>query len=229
MTASQRLTRLIYCIDDVSMPRMDRFGNQAPLELLRQAIESSSFYDSESLALKVISGVSYMASLNPTAGSFRVGGRLQRHFVAQAVDQPSPEALSAIFGTIVRGHFEAGGFDAGAGFDEGFASKVVQAGIELHRRAAAGIGVGEASLQRCFSMRDLTRVYKGMFQGSSERFGVPHKYASLMFHEFDRVYGDSLPSLQERAGYQKIVREVSVEKYCGEGGRRRRRELGVED
>ena len=45
-------------------------------------------YDRQKLTLKEIHNVQYVACMNPTAGSFTINPRLQRHFSVFAVSFP---------------------------------------------------------------------------------------------------------------------------------------------
>ena len=46
--------QMIIFIDDLNMPRPDRFGSQPPIELLRQYQDCRGFYDRDKLFWKVI-------------------------------------------------------------------------------------------------------------------------------------------------------------------------------
>ena len=52
----------------------------------------------------------YVAAMNPTAGSFTITERLQRHFATFTVAMPTEADQRAIYGSILSGHLEA--FDA---------------------------------------------------------------------------------------------------------------------
>jgi dynein heavy chain len=45
--------------------------------------------------------------MNPTAGSFTINPRLQRHFATFAVSSPSQEALFTIYNSILSDHLDA--------------------------------------------------------------------------------------------------------------------------
>ena len=48
----------------------------------------------------------YVACMNPTAGSFTINPRLQRHFATFAVVFPGPDALFRIYESILTEHLE---------------------------------------------------------------------------------------------------------------------------
>ncbi|VDN33679.1 unnamed protein product [Dibothriocephalus latus] len=69
--------RLIYFIDDLNMPEVDKYFTVQPHALMRQHIDHSHWYDRTKLSLKDIVNTQYLACMNPTAGSFTIDPRLQ--------------------------------------------------------------------------------------------------------------------------------------------------------
>jgi len=45
------------------------------------------------VVMKEVANTQYVACMNPTAGSFHITPRMQRHFVTLAVHMPSPETV----------------------------------------------------------------------------------------------------------------------------------------
>ena len=62
------------------MPAPDKYGTQSAIALIHQQVCYGGFYDLKKLTMKEIRGVQYMAAMNPTAGSFFIQDRMQRHF-----------------------------------------------------------------------------------------------------------------------------------------------------
>jgi len=56
------------------------------------------------ITLKEINKVQYVACMNPTAGSFVIDPRLQRHFAVFAIGFPGGDALQTIYHTILKQH-----------------------------------------------------------------------------------------------------------------------------
>jgi dynein heavy chain len=59
---------------------------------MRQHIDYGHWYDRNKLSykeIKVIQNTQYVAAMNPTAGSFNINPRLQRHFAVFACELPS--------------------------------------------------------------------------------------------------------------------------------------------
>ena len=97
--------RLIYFIDDLNMPQLDPYNTQNSIALIRQHLDYSHWYDRQKLTLKDIFSTQYIASMNPTAGSFYVNPRLQRHFWLLGIPFPEANSLNTIYSTFLNGHF----------------------------------------------------------------------------------------------------------------------------
>ena len=95
---------LVYFIDDMNMPEVDPYGTVQPHTLIRQHLDYGHWYDRTKLTLKDIHNCQYIACMNPTAGSFTINPRLQRHFSVFAVSFPNIESLTIIYSSILRQH-----------------------------------------------------------------------------------------------------------------------------
>jgi dynein heavy chain len=89
--------RLVYFIDDMNMPEVDAYGTVQPHTLLRQHLDYKHWYDRQKLSLKEINNCQYVSCMNPTAGSFTIDPRLQRHFSVFAVSFPGNVIILFIF------------------------------------------------------------------------------------------------------------------------------------
>ena len=77
--------KLIYFIDDLNMPALDNYDTQSAIALVRQHKDYEHWYDRAKLTIKEIKSTMYVAAMNPTAGSFVINPRLQRHFFLCAI------------------------------------------------------------------------------------------------------------------------------------------------
>ena len=123
--------RLVYFFDDMNMPFVDKYDTQSPIELARQFIDYHGWYDKNKIVLKEIQNSQYMACMNPTAGSFNITPRMQRHFVTIAVQMPSKDVIRSMFAQVIEGHMRD--FDSDVAK---LAPKLADATIELHSLVA---------------------------------------------------------------------------------------------
>ena len=88
---------LLWCLLTINMVLLlchvvylqDTYGTVQPHTLIRQHLDYNHWYDRNKLTPKDIHSVQYIACMNPTAGSFTINPRLQRHFATFAVSFPS--------------------------------------------------------------------------------------------------------------------------------------------
>jgi dynein heavy chain len=96
---------LIYYIDDMNMPSVDKYGTQSPIALLQYVNDYASVFNRELLEeRKFLQDILFMGSLNPKSGSFIIDLRLQRHFTVFTMFTPGQDTIKTIYGNILGGH-----------------------------------------------------------------------------------------------------------------------------
>jgi dynein heavy chain, axonemal len=197
--------KLIYFVDDLNMPQLDKYDTQTPIALLRQHIDSGGFYDRAKMTEKKIGNTQYLACMNPSAGSFVINPRLQRHFVVFAMGFPQAEALMTIFATFLNGHCKQ--FSEKIA-DASFTNKIIQAALELHTRTGSEFRKTAINFHYEFSIRHISSVFSGMLMSTPVHIQDAGKFAGLWCHESERVYADRLVSETDIAKFQKVLKDV---------------------
>jgi dynein heavy chain len=123
--------RLTYVLDDFNMPSPDAYGTQSAIALLRQQVDYGGWFDLKKLSMKTVQDVQYLAAMNPTAGSFAIVDRMQRHFATFACPFPDADVLRSIYGTIVSGHLASFAPEVSR-----MGEQLVGATLGLHREVA---------------------------------------------------------------------------------------------
>ena len=89
---------LIYFMDDLNMPYLDKYGTQSPICLIRQMIDYGLIYDRDHLEeKKYLVDIMFTACMNPKSGSFIVDLRLTRHFTTISCLTAEKEILKTIY------------------------------------------------------------------------------------------------------------------------------------
>lgn len=164
--------RLVYFVDDMNMPFVDKYDTQSAIEILRQMIDYNGWYDKVKIVLKEIINSQYCAAMNPTAGSFNITPRMQRQFMTLAVQMPPPEIVRAIYFQIVDGHI--------SGFDPDVAkmsNKLVDATIELHRLVMNNFLPSAVKFHYQFNLREMSNVTQGLCRMTREFYREPLRVA----------------------------------------------------
>jgi dynein heavy chain len=203
--------RLIFFLDDLNLPALDRYNTQPAVELLRQALNYGAWFDRAKLSKRTAGGLQFIAALNPAAGSFEVNPRLQRHFTTLAVAPPGPAALHTILSTFVEGHLRSWPFGeevVAAGKD------VVAAALQLHAAVGGAFRKSAACFHYEFTLRHLAGVVGGLLAARpSETFRDARSLVLLWLHESERVYGDRLVSNDDLGRYRGLAAGLAKKKF----------------
>ncbi|BES91272.1 dynein heavy chain [Nesidiocoris tenuis] len=197
---------MIYFIDDMNMPEVDKYGTVQPHTLIRQHMDYQHWYDRQKLSLKDIHNIMFLSSMNPTSGSFTIDPRLQRHFIVFALSFPGMEALTHIYSTLLHQHI--------ANPTNKFASQVIkmvdtviQLAIQMHLRMQQTFLPTAIKFHYTFTLRDLSNIFQAMILTSPECIPDAGGFVRIWMHEASRVYGDKLVDLKEQDVFAKMLLE----------------------
>ncbi|XP_015272477.1 PREDICTED: dynein heavy chain 17, axonemal [Gekko japonicus] len=194
--------KLIYFIDDMNMPEVDKYGTVAPHTLIRQHMDHGHWYDRTKLTLKDIHNCQYVACMNPTAGSFTIDSRLQRHFCVFAVSFPGQEALTAIYSTILAQHLALRNVPM---VIQKMHSQLVSAALALHQKITYTFLPTAIKFHYVFNLRDLSNIFQGLLFSTHECLRVPVDLVRLWLHEAERVYCDKLVEEKDQESFGRVM------------------------
>ncbi|GAA54008.1 dynein beta chain ciliary, partial [Clonorchis sinensis] len=181
--------RLIYFIDDLNMPEVDQYFTVQPHTLIRQHIDHGHFYDRQKLTLKRVSKTQYVAAMNPTAGSFTITPRLQRHFSVFALSFPDESAVKTIYSTVLKQHFVRNSFPATLVRS---VETLVEACLAAHNKITAVFLPTAVRFHYVFNLRDLTNIFQCLLFSAPETCNSVLSLIRLYRHEAMRVYTDKM-------------------------------------
>ncbi|XP_015211854.2 dynein axonemal heavy chain 17 [Lepisosteus oculatus] len=196
---------LIYFIDDMNMPEVDKYGTVAPHTLIRQHMDHGHWYDRQKLTLKDIHNCQYVACMNPTSGSFTIDPRLQRHFCVFAVSFPGQDSLHSIYNSILSQHLEMNNFPPAL---KKFSTTLVSGALAFHQKISTSFLPTAIKFHYVFNLRDLSNIFQGLLFSTVDCVKAPPEHVRLWLHETDRVYGDKLVDEKDIAQFTKIQAEI---------------------
>ena len=199
--------RMVYFFDDLNMPYVDKYDTQTPIELARQNIDYKGWYDKQKIVLKEVLNVQYMACMNPTAGSFNITPRMQRHFATFAVQMPSKDVVRSMFAQIIDGHLR--NFDPDIGK---YAQKVADASIELHNLVANTFLPSAVKFHYQWNLRELSNITQGICRTLPEFYSNPGDLVRLWIHECERVFSDRMTLIADIEKFDNM-RVAVTKKY----------------
>lgn len=229
--------RLIYFIDDMNMPEVDQYFTVQPHTLIRQHLDYSHWYDRHKLTLKEVHNTQYVSCMNPTAGSFTINSRLQRHFCVFALSFPGVDALQTIYSQILSQHLAGNGF---AQQVQKVAGNLTSCALSLHSRVSSNFLPTAIKFHYIFNLRDLSNIFQvsntllfavtidtisirfcnvwelfcqGILFSVQETCKTPLDLVRLWMHEANRVYRDKLVDAKDMENYDKLVKDVTKKSF----------------
>jgi dynein heavy chain len=198
---------MIYFVDDMNMPEVDKYFTVQPHTLIRQYMDYQHWYDRQKLTLKDIHNVQFVSCMNPTAGSFTINPRLQRHFCVFAVSFPSQEACTHIYHSIISQHFGAEHNKFSRNVMK-LSTFLVDAAVFLHQKVASTFLPTAVKFHYTFTLRDMSNIFQGMLFTTGDAIKNQTDLIRLWMHEAGRVYGDKLVEKRDLDTYNKLVIEA---------------------
>lgn len=195
---------LIYFIDDLNMPEVDAFGTVQPHTIIKQHMDYQHWYDRIKLSLKDIHNVQYVSCMNPTAGSFTIDSRLQRHFCVFAVSFPSFQALERIYKEILLQHLQLP-FNKIPSPVAKMCDSLVNVSLVFHQKVASTYLPTAIKFHYLFNLRDLSNIYQGLLFAHGNCLPTPNDLIRLWLHEATRVYCDKLVEKKDIDLFGKLI------------------------
>ncbi|XP_069834127.1 dynein axonemal heavy chain 6 [Dendropsophus ebraccatus] len=197
--------RVIIFVDDLNMPKLDRYGSQPPIELLRQYQDFKGFYDREKLFWKEIQDVTIAAACAPPGGGRNpVTPRFIRHFSMLCLPTPSEHSLKQIFQAILNGFL----MDFPPSVKQS-ATNIVDAAVEIYHRMSIDLLPTPAKSHYVFNLRDLSKCVQGILQCDPGSVRDQSQIFRLFCHECQRVFHDRLINSEDKQYFNTMLSEMA--------------------
>jgi dynein heavy chain len=205
--------KMVLFIDDMSMPMVNKWGDQVTLEIVRQLIEFGGFYflDKDKRGdFKSIEDMEYIGStVNPGGGRNDIPNRIKSKFFSFSMVMPTITVVDSIYGSILRARFSpSAGMNSGSFSD--MIPKLTTGTISVWEKVKKSLLPTPQRFHYVFNMRDLSRVFQGILEAPLEVVieGGPSTLLSLWRHECTRVFTDKLCREVDKDTVAKVVEEV---------------------
>ena len=185
------------------MPRLDTFGSQPPLELIRQWMDYQFWYDRQKIEPNYIQDLQVISSMGkPGGGRAEISPRIVSKFHLINYTVPSELNMKKIFETIATFKFQV--------FDEeikNLSEPLAVSTIALFNLIQEHFLPTPAKSHYVYNMRDVSKVFQGLYQADKNFYEGKEHIIKLWAHEVLRVFADRLNSLADRDQFKGFLNE----------------------
>eukprot|EP00163_Fabomonas_tropica_P031148 TRINITY_DN730_c1_g1_i6.p1 TRINITY_DN730_c1_g1~~TRINITY_DN730_c1_g1_i6.p1 ORF type:complete len:4200 (+),score=1431.71 TRINITY_DN730_c1_g1_i6:1002-12602(+) len=202
--------KLVVFVDDINMPRVDIYGTQQPIALLKLVVERKGMYDrGKDLKWKNLLDVQFIAAMGPPGGGRNaVDPRFVSLFNMFNISSPSQDSLYRIYDSILEAHL-----DSFSGEVKNAGSVITKITLELYEKIVQTLPPTPTKFHYIFNLRDLSRVYEGLWQVTPDIFDSEAKFVRLWRNECLRVFHDRLTNDTDRKHVQECIEELVKENF----------------
>eukprot|EP00434_Breviolum_minutum_P002108 symbB.v1.2.001863.t2/scaffold77.1/size347087/34 len=200
--------RCLVFVDDLNMPAKEKYGAQPPIELLRQWMDTSGWYERKTCEFRQLVDLNFIAAMTPSAGRPQITGRYQRHYNYFYLLAFQGESLQRIFQTIMQ--WFLGKFP---GQVSGLSGTVVRATVDVYNTISENMLPTPAKSHYTFNLRDLAKVNQGICLCSKDSLPGADDFIKCWAHECQRVFQDRLATEEDHAWFVNLLQEKMQEHF----------------
>ncbi|CDJ60958.1 hypothetical protein EMWEY_00008520 [Eimeria maxima] len=195
-------------LDDLNMPTVDIYGTQQPIALLKFVMERMFFYErGKDLEKIILKDVHFLGAMNPPGnGRNSVDPRAISQFFCFNIQSPSQESVKRILSTILDLKF---GPDCTA--LKPVLTKLPAATLTLYESVVEKMMRTPKKFHYIFNMRDLSRIYQGIWHANLPPSIDGKSILRLWRHESLRVFEDRLIDEEEKHYLEHVKLKQIIE------------------
>ncbi|EQC29095.1 hypothetical protein SDRG_13255 [Saprolegnia diclina VS20] len=193
-------TFVVY-VDDLNMPKREKYFAQPPLELLRQWFDQGGWYDRKLLQFRAIIDMQFVASMGPPGGGRNpITMRLLRHFNVVCYAELGDDNKAIIFATILNSFLSAFPSEV-----QRLETSVVTASIDVYNTICKELLPTPAKSHYTFNLRDLAKVFQGCLMCDPRKVNDANGFLRLWVHENKRVFEDRMVCAEDHAWFASLL------------------------
>ena len=204
--------RLIYFVDDVNLPLHDQYGAQPPIEFLRQLVDKidvqldpsstgyGGFYDRKFWKFYKVLNATLLTCCCPARA--KMSGRFTKHLHLINIVSSSSSVLRTIFTAMLERHLRCFSVEV-----QCLCLTAVEASVHIHEQIAHELPPTPQKFHYVFNLRDLCRVYQGIFSIRSDDCPNSQTFIKLWIHETQRVYEDRFIEASDIKWFRDVLHQ----------------------
>ncbi|EFJ27757.1 hypothetical protein SELMODRAFT_94851 [Selaginella moellendorffii] len=206
----QKGKQCIILVDDLSMPALEKYGAQPPIELLRQWMDHKGWYDRNDLSFKNIIDTQFISAMAPPGGGRNaVTNRYLRHFNVICVTPFSDATLSRIFSSLVDFWMKRSRYPPQV---VKLRPPMIAATIDIYQTVQRELLPTPEKSHYTYNLRDLSKVFLGLQFAPAETDNV-YKIMRLWANECLRIFYDRLINDKDRDWFCELLAEMFEKHY----------------
>ena len=192
---------LIY-VDDLGMPKVDRFETQQPIAFMKLLIEKKCYYTKDNKDLIKLIDTNFIGStLPPGGGNNNIDPRFISLFNVFNINIEN-NAVSKIYEIILNNYLEGYSEESDVA---SIKEKIIAATVQLYSAVKAELPRTPIKFHYVFNIRDISKVFQGFCLLTKELFPTKESLIKLWRHEALRVFSDKLREPQDQKKVEAII------------------------
>ena len=218
--------RIMVCfVDDLNMPKKEKYEAQPPIEILRQWLDYEGWYDirEKEKPFMQISNLILTGAMGPPGGgrSF-LTNRFMRHFNVITYTELVDSSIKSIFVRKVNNFLTKFPNEI-----KQLVPTIVNSTLVLYKEIKDKLLPIPKSSHYLFNLRDMSKVLQGVCGGSLKHLQHKVDMVQIWMHEMIRSFGDRLICDEDRNFLKEIlqnnilntpeygIKDIQEEVYCG--------------
>ena len=185
-------------VDDLNMPKKEKFGAQPPVELIRQYMDHKGWYDlkEKKKPFRQIEDLIFLSAMGPPGGGRTfLTQRLQRHFNIICYTLQQEETIRHIFSTILTAFVVQGKYQVAI---KDSIPKIMEMTLRVYNQVLKQLLPMPSKSHYTFNLRDISKIFLGLCSAYIKTTNEDIDMIRLWVHENKRVFGDRLISTEDR-------------------------------
>ncbi|CCW70441.1 unnamed protein product [Phytomonas sp. Hart1] len=181
--------KMLVFIDDVNLPKLEEYGAQPPIELVRQYLDHGAWYShsKESIELRHLVDLLLLCAMGPAGGGRNpITPRFTRHFNTFSIPAFCNLTLKKIFNFLAE-------WILSRGFSSSLRSQsnaLVSATVDVYETLRDKLKPSPEKSHYTFNLRDMRKVFQGIDMAYAPLITSEVKLAELWVHEVSRAFAD---------------------------------------
>ena len=198
--------KCIIFVDDLSLPEVEEYGAQPPIELLRQFMGYDGWYDLKENTWRSIIDTVLVATMGPPGGGRNfITPRCARFFNLFCFMEFDDASLVRIFSTIVDWHLSSHAFSNDV---KNLTQSIVGATLDTYTASMENLLPTPTKSHYTFNLRDFSRVIQGILLLMPYDGFKKEGMIKLWCHEALRVFNDRLVFDEDREWFNSHLDRV---------------------